>query len=158
MRHASRRASQSLGQAADRVRHVALLLSNAAVFTKEPSGFVFVDRQETGLVWGVCVTGSVAVGTQRDSQDTTGQTSIVELSGVACGLYGEIRGFGAEPDPFFKSITTLVRKTTAFGVPRIAASPMIARSLKLAILDWTKPLSQGPCAGTAIGKPFATCR
>ena len=34
MRHASRRASQSLGQAADRVRHVALLLSNAAVITE----------------------------------------------------------------------------------------------------------------------------
>ena len=26
----------------------------------------------------LCVTGSVAVGTQRDGQDTTGQTSIVE--------------------------------------------------------------------------------
>jgi hypothetical protein len=78
MRHASRRASQSMGQAADRVRHVALLLSNAAVFTKEPSGFVSLIDKRPGWFACLCVTGSVAVGTQRDSQDTTGQTSIVE--------------------------------------------------------------------------------
>ena len=43
MRHASRRASQSLGQAADRVRRVALLLSNAVVFRDQ----VLTGRADT---------------------------------------------------------------------------------------------------------------
>jgi hypothetical protein len=44
------------------------------------------------------------------------------LSGVTCRLYKEIRECDARSDPFFKSMATLVRKTTAFGFPEFASS------------------------------------
>ena len=53
MRHASRRASQSLGQAADRVRRVALLLSNAEVATDRRSS-TLRDKAEPIRPTAIC--------------------------------------------------------------------------------------------------------
>ena len=54
MRHASRRASQSLGQAADRVRRVALLLNNAVVVT-DPSPGGITPHFATQCEWNAPV-------------------------------------------------------------------------------------------------------
>ena len=57
---------------------------------------------------GVCVTGSVAVGSQRDGQDTSGHTSGVAPYLVSrADFTGKLREFEKRPDRFFK---TEVRK------------------------------------------------
>ena len=71
--------------------------------------------------WGrVCVTGSVAVGSERYGQDATGHNSIIwHYPPSRADFTGKIANSTKRPDQFFK---TEVRKTSAFCVPKLASS------------------------------------
>jgi hypothetical protein len=73
----------------------------------------------TKLVTGVfCVTGSVAVGTPRDSQDATGRDSIIELYlPLRADFTKEFANSRDRPIRFSRPRMTLVRKTSAFESP-----------------------------------------
>ena len=55
-----------------------LLLANGVVFTRLGAAMRMVAEALSWIAEGFCVTGSVAVGTQRDGQDDTGRNSIIE--------------------------------------------------------------------------------
>ena len=59
------------------VRPTGFLPQNAAMFTGLGAGMRMADGLTRCVARGFCVTGSVAVGTPRDGQDTTGRESII---------------------------------------------------------------------------------
>ena len=68
-----------------------------------------------------CVTGSVAVGTTRDSQDTTERESIIRAYlARRADFTREFANSTKRSICFSKPRMTLVRKTSAFRTPKIA--------------------------------------
>jgi len=88
---------------------------------------VYVTRRGNGtarrgslscVTRGFCVTGSVAVGTPRDGQDTTGRDSILDLYlAQRADFTKEFANSADGPIRFSRPRMTLVRKTSAFRSP-----------------------------------------
>jgi hypothetical protein len=70
----------------------------------------------------VCVTGSVAVGSEQHGEDATGHNSIIGHIRRHVRTYRENRELDKRPKQFFKSTTTLVWKTSAVGFRLLGAS------------------------------------
>jgi hypothetical protein len=96
----------------------------------------------------LCVTGSVAVGAQRDGRDTTGRDSIIELYlAQRADFAREFANSANGPIGFSRARVTLVRKTSAFGFPEFCFIPSGGRVLPrrrlppTASREWVRPLA-----------------